>query len=162
VLPSDCVVLDDYTAAIKTVDLFAIQTEITDIMQFIDYPLDMEADQSTSLIIDSGLDINHCFFYDEVGHVNYYSYTATAVSNIAAGSHSKIKAYIKYAFSDWVDTPNGHGTHTAGILAGFECGLRRGVGINDKLVVMDVGLSSDSSQLYVPTNLIGKTIISIE
>lgn len=156
VLPSDCIVLDDYTATIKTVDLFATTSEITQIMDFVGYPEEIEPEQSTSLIIDSGLDTYHCFFYDDEGHVNYYSYTSSAITNIIAGTHSKIKAYIKYVFSDWTDTPNGHGTHTAGILAGLQCGLRRGVGINDKLVIMDVGLSTDTSQLYVPTNLIGK------
>ena len=69
---------------------------------------------------DSGLDHQHCFFNDPA--VDWASGVSVVDTKRTFDStvHRKIRLYR--AFADFLDA-NGHGTHTAGTLAGIPFGL---------------------------------------
>ena len=68
---------------------------------------------------DSGLDYQHCFFVDP--NVDWASSVTIVdrVRSFESETHRKIRLYR--AFADFTDA-NGHGTHTAGTLAGIPYG----------------------------------------
>ena len=85
-------------------------------------------------VVDSGLDVMHCMFYD--------SEHPTPI-NITNMDHRKVVRYE--AIGDSVDPERGHGTHVCGILAGKAAcencglGLYDGVAIGAKLYMHDLG-----------------------
>jgi subtilisin family serine protease len=57
-------------------------------------------------IADTGLDIYHCFFYDDSKDVPYQR---NRMDNNPDTGHRKIAAY--WAYMDKIDSAGGHGTH---------------------------------------------------
>eukprot|EP01033_Poteriospumella_lacustris_P003287 gene3288-2423_t len=71
-------------------------------------------------IVDTGLDMMNCYFYDpdEQDNFQYQRTVATLVTN---PNHRKVIQYVSVgSSSDTIDNDGGHGTHVAGIAAG-EC-----------------------------------------
>lgn len=68
---------------------------------------------------DSGIDYNHCFFVDPTVDWNSAIVNVAGVRTFESTTHRKIRLYR--AFADFSDA-NGHGTHTAGTLAGIPYG----------------------------------------
>lgn len=97
----------------------------------------------TVTILDTGVDVNHTFFYDPE-HAFVVNKTL---------KHRKIKRY--WAFKDDTDTKGGHGTHCAGTIAGNAycdgCSesYYNGVAPNATLAVIDGG-ASDRPGLFSP------------
>lgn len=96
---------------------------------------------STLLIADTGVDVNHCMFYS----TKTISY-AQVVNDVPLGALSdagaKVRAYIAFCSSgtctDYTDTTEGHGTHVSGIATGNAgCGATHGVQPQARLVFMD-------------------------
>jgi len=65
---------------------------------------------------DSGIDYRHCYFYDPAVDWNSGITVESGVRTFDSTTHRKIRLYR--AFRDFADS-NGHGTHTAGSLAGM-------------------------------------------
>lgn len=96
---------------------------------------------------DTGVDMQHCFFTDEVESKNEVIYDRGDIS------HRKVISYR--TIQDNLDA-NGHGTHTAGTIAGLALGddennPRRNGGIcpSCKLVISDIG-RGESGSLSIP------------
>ncbi|CEP03591.1 hypothetical protein PBRA_009476 [Plasmodiophora brassicae] len=109
---------------------------------------------------DTGIDPNHCFFYDHQVPVPYRRHVS---SGVPAGSfdtrHRKIVQYVSYA--DNRDDNDGHGTHVSGTLAGRPWDMDTGapprdidrfVGIarNAKLAFFDIFDRDLSDELLIP------------
>ncbi len=111
--------------------------------------------------IDTGVDVNHAFFYDYLHPVTYVTYYGNAFppGSVSVSDHPKIKMYIATGANAEFrrDFDRGHGSHTAGINVGFPVSSFTG-GMNPgaKLIVVDSGgdISSPNS-LSIPDNLIG-------
>jgi hypothetical protein len=113
-LPNECIILDKYDANMTTAQPFA---EISSVLQSTGIPIPFNVVPSIILVIDSGLDVNHCMFTDD-RTIPFYTYATSTIPSVTTGDHSKVAAYIKYlSYSDWADGVNGHGTHVSGILA---------------------------------------------
>jgi hypothetical protein len=108
--------------------------------------------KSLGLLIDSGLDEKHCFFNDNKKQTNFYMYNNAQLISATDSYHSVIAAYIKHAFSDFVDD-SGHGTHVTGIAIGRTCFSHRGMAPTSRVVFMDIGMGN-SGYLTLPSNLI--------
>lgn len=70
-------------------------------------------------IADSGIDYNHCFFYDPKYYPAFKAFkTSPTAADIKATDfyHRKIAQYVVYG--DAGDDQGGHGTHTSGTIAG--------------------------------------------
>ncbi|KAL9647877.1 hypothetical protein ABK040_008150 [Willaertia magna] len=101
----------------------------------------------TVAISDSGLDYNHCFFYDEKVPVNFIHSERDLLKYISLNQnnneHRKIKAYV--SFMDKLDGGHGHGSHTTGILGGkcpkdnSQLCNYNGIAKDSKIVFFDVG-----------------------
>ena len=97
---------------------------------------------------DTGLDDLHCMFINSDGS----SVDRSSVGNPQVDySNRKIIQYI--AFSNSVDTTNGHGTHVTGTIAGFDSSgslsLERGHASGAKITFFD--MSDDGQSIYYPT-----------
>lgn len=64
----------------------------------------------TVAVSDSGLDVNHCYFWD--------SRSGSLFSRNAVSDHRQRKVVYYDTYGDDMDTDYGHGTHVAGIIAG--------------------------------------------
>ena len=100
-------------------------------------------------ISDSGLDVDNCYFNDNSGSV-----TADTEGTVDL-SRRKVVQY--YAFADDTDTELGHGTHTAGTLAGRKedgPGYADGIARDAKIAFFDLGkegklsLPNDLNQIF--------------
>lgn len=98
-------------------------------------------------LADSGLDMTHCFFYDPA-------------SPAAGPTHRKVHAYYVMPGADESDDPAGHGTHTAGSLAGdpLEGSNPRvsqygGLAPKSRLVFHDIGCSAREAWCANPGKL---------
>jgi len=105
--------------------------------------------------LDSGVDADHCFYYDSTQPL------PTSTVNLG---HRKIIAYRTYADGVAYDgCSNGHGTHTAGTVAGYTDNASGsayiGLAYEAKLTVGDVGqddfLTCLLGLLSVPASLTG-------
>jgi subtilisin family serine protease len=120
---------------------------------------------------DTGMDLNNCMFRDETNpKIKYSEYdedepeellgkkTPLADSN-GKYKHRKVAEY--WAYGDKADTPNGHGSHVAGVLAGSlssgKDSLYTGVLPDVRLAFVDLGmpdktlkLPQDLSESYFP------------
>lgn len=84
---------------------------------------------------DTGLDVNHCMFYDNHQKLSY---------NYKNQEHRKIISYIPYI--DKIDFPDGHGTHVIGIACGSSLDnntFPTSLSFNSKLVFMDLSQTKD-------------------
>lgn len=103
--------------------------------------------------MDSGIDPDHCFFYDD---------TQPLPTSTLNPAHRKIIAYRTYANGQAYDgCNNGHGTHTAGTAAGYtddSAGTEYiGLAYEAKITVADVGqddfISCLLGMLSVPSDI---------
>jgi len=89
-------------------------------------------------IADTGIDSNHCYFSDGL------PFNKTGVVDFTR------RKVIQYKGVDNLDSVGGHGTHTAGIIAGAKAigyGKAEGIARNAKLVFFDI---SDDSNIVDP------------
>ena len=102
-------------------------------------------------ISDTGVDVDNCYFYDKSNQAN---------QNTSGNVNSNARKIVQYyTGTDAGDYFNGHGTHTAGILAGKRSddgssetnGLADGMAPAAKIAVYDMGDKNGSLEL--PTNL---------
>ena len=91
------------------------------------------------LVSDTGLDVNHCAFYDAANSVQYNSY--------APNAHNKIVG-IKTSVSDFIALAGAHGTATASVAVGAPCVGESGVAPFAKLAFLD--MSTNDQYLYLP------------
>jgi Subtilase family/PA domain len=108
---------------------------------------------------DSGLNYNHCFFVDP--NVDWASSVSVVgrARTFQSETHRKIRLYR--AFADFTDA-NGHGTHTAGTLAGIpygstiedDGGVDIGMAPAAKLAFIDLSSASDGDAILTPYDLI--------
>lgn len=148
-VPSGCVILQSYEDTGNNYTFFA--TEITTIKnKLIVIPYNIT---STMLgeVLDSGINLNHCFFYDK-DPTHFYTYANGVLPEISDSYHEKVAAYIRHQNSDFLDGLSGHGTHVAGIAVGSTCFARKGIAPNSRIVFIDLGNSQGS--LYLPYNLL--------
>nr|CAG4709810.1 unnamed protein product [Naegleria fowleri] len=87
-------------------------------------------------LIDSGLDVNHCFFSKKGGVEDYYT-----VPNV---NNRKVVYYEKAKLGDRMDK-NGHGSHTCGIIAGNP---ESSATSSDSPILQDIGIAKDA-KLYM-------------
>jgi hypothetical protein len=105
---------------------------------------------------DSGLDYQHCFFVDPT--VDWASSVSIVdrARTFQSETHRKIRLYR--AFADFTDA-NGHGTHTAGTLAGIPYGSTveedMGIGMapEAKLAFIDLSSAADGDAILTPYDL---------
>lgn len=90
---------------------------------------------------DSGLDYNHCFFADPEVEWSANIEIVGRVSTFTSTTHRKIRLYR--AFSDFRDD-NGHGTHTAGTLAGIPYGNTLSETSN-----INIGMAPDAKLAFI-------------
>jgi hypothetical protein len=109
---------------------------------------------------DSGLDFQHCFFVDPtVDWASSISIVGRA-RTFQSETHRKIRLYR--AFADFTDA-NGHGTHTAGTIAGIpygttieENGAELGAGMAPaaKIAFIDLSSAADGDAILTPYDLV--------
>lgn len=95
---------------------------------------------------DTGLDIDHCDFYDEHNHVRQL--TEVPTHPLGPTKHRKIQSY--FGAIDFKDSTGGHGTHVCGLAAGSPNqklspkSLKgyRSIAYKSKLAFMDLGCDS--------------------
>jgi subtilisin family serine protease len=110
---------------------------------------------------DTGLDINHCFFYDPLTTPNYSTLAVGDPVVVPDAGHKKVRAYIRICTdlsetcdpTDFTDFPNGHGTHVTGIALGQVCLGRRGVSPSARVLVYDMASGTNIDTISLPVNL---------
>lgn len=163
--PTNCLVLDAYNTTEHPYQLFQEIVDPSldlkgDIVSIVEKWLlvpqtsfaDNEDDVKT-MIVDTGLKLNHCFFTDSSSDPHFYTYLNTPLTQATDSDHSKVSAYIKTSQSDFDDQLGGHGTHVAGIFGGRRCFTKQGVSTG-KIVFVDVFMAG-SLGLAIPSNMIG-------
>lgn len=117
----------------------------------------------TGLVVgqgDSGIDHNHCFFTDPNVDWNSSISVVSGVPEFQSTTHRKIRMYRAYA--DFVDA-NGHGSHTAGTLAGIPYGtsidsdgpINIGMAPDAKIAFIDLSSAADGDTINTPYDLAG-------
>ncbi|KAG2373768.1 hypothetical protein C9374_011857 [Naegleria lovaniensis] len=84
-------------------------------------------------LIDSGLDVNHCYFSKKGGVEDYFT-----VPNV---NNRKVVFYERAKISGDREDKNGHGSHTAGIIAGNP---EVGATSSDSPILQDIGIAKDA------------------
>lgn len=148
---TSCMILDAYNDTGNPYLSYQLTgTEITSIGTNLNLPSPISSNLLT-MIIDTGLDLNHCFFSDVNADTHFYTYYNTLLAQATDSDHERISAYIKHQGSDFVDKNGGHGTHVAGIFGGKRCFTKQGLSTS-RIVFVDI--SSGGPYLSLPTNLI--------
>lgn len=113
-------------------------------------------------VADTGLDVNHCYFYDPAHPVPYVNVsgngTALGPASMGVGTseHRKVAVYVEYA--DRLDAASGHGTHVCGSVAGNSTGKsgllgsEGGMAPSARIAFFDVG-EGGKRFLSVPSDL---------
>ncbi|HPQ38795.1 MAG TPA: S8 family serine peptidase [bacterium] len=98
-------------------------------------------------VMDSGVDPDHCFFYDS---------SQPLPSSTLNTSHRKVVAYRTYGGNAWDGCDLGHGTHVCGTAAGEpDNGTNvayRGIAYNAKLTFGDIGEDTAFACMYGAVN----------
>ncbi len=108
---------------------------------------------------DTGLDRNHCFFYDPVNAVSDVDMSLTTSITVPETNHSKIRGYVTVCEygqtgclrTDRIDVDGGHGTKVAGVSVGASCGPNQGIAPDARVVMFDLALNG--SNISLPSSL---------
>jgi hypothetical protein len=146
----DCIILEVFNDTGNNYTLYQTNEMVT-IKNNLIIPINTTIPMLT-MVLDTGLDVHHCFFTDSTKESHYYNYENSILNSATDSYHNKIAAYIKHIASDYVDTTNGHGTHVVGIAVGNICGQRRGISPSSRIIFVD--LAKEGSYLLVPSNML--------
>ncbi len=153
-VPNECVYSRSNRSEVVsfTTDINQITRDLFDISNVVNQPYDGTG--KLGVIMDTGLDLKHCFFDTTTNFVDYYNPAAT----ITMHPTSKIKIYFKVV--DGVDMLDGHGSHVVGIHMGKSCVSNKGVNSGTSLIFFDIGNSAGG--IYPPFNPYSYSIASDE